>query len=302
MKISEYIFRLILGAGLCLLTMAAKPDQKQQEQDPKTKKAHQEALLGDDGVKLLQELARERAIKASNLKENSKKKIKPDDLWDYHGTTGPEHWSRLHHDFLLCGEGDAQSPIDIPAESAKSNLNIEFNYEPSSIGLYNNGKTLFINYFAKAKIVLNKRKFKLVRLQFRTPSEHVISGAEYPMEIQFHHRSADNTLALVSVFVQAGENNKVLENIWNVMPEHINRENVVREKSFDANMLFPEDRTFYFYRGSLTTPPCTENVQWVIFANPIEASLEQLEIFSTILNNNKRPVQETNNRSVRIDS
>jgi carbonic anhydrase len=302
MKIKRHISRWLLVAGLFSATIAAQKSQAQKGNEKETAKRQQENLLGDDGVKLLQELARERAIKASRLKESASTNKNPDELWDYHGITGPEHWHDLHKNFSLCGQGNAQSPIDIPEESAKSNLNIEFNYEPSSISLYNNGKTLLINYFAKAKIMLNKRKFKLVRLQFRTPSEHLVSGIEYPMEIQFYHRSADNTTAIVSVFVQAGQNNALLENIWNVMPEHINRETIVREKSFDANLLFPQDRTFYFYRGSLTTPPCTENVQWIIFANPIEASAEQLEIFSTILNNNRRPIQETNNRPVRIDS
>jgi carbonic anhydrase len=302
MKIERHISRWLLVAGLFSTTIAAQKAEEQKGSEKEAARRQQKNLLGDDGVKLLQELARERTIKASRLKESASSRKDPDELWDYHGITGPEHWHSLHKNFSMCAQGNTQSPIDIPEESAKSNLNIEFNYEPSSISLYNNGKTLLINYFAKAKIMLKKRKFKLVRLQFRTPSEHLVSGIEYPMEIQFYHRAADNTTAIVSVFVQAGQSNALLEKIWNVMPEHLNREIIVREKSFDANLLFPQDRTFYFYRGSLTTPPCTENVQWIIFANPIEASAEQLEIFSTILNNNRRPIQETNNRPVRIDS
>ena len=283
----------------CTLNLGAGQENSEPE---KCTKASREELLGDDGMKLLQELAREREIRSEDHKEQHLSKKKMRELWDYHDDIGPGHWHTLHEDFMLCNEGQAQSPIDIPANTNKSNLNVTFDYTPSSIGLFNDGKTVYVNYFGKAKILLKGRKYKLVRLLMRTPSEHHIDGREYPMEIQFYHRSADQGVAMVSVFVQPGEKNPLLEQIWNVMPEHLNRENVVREKTFDGNKLLPEDRTFYFYSGSLTTPPCTENVQWIIFSNPIQASPEQLEIFSAILNNNTRPLQERNNRPIRIDS
>ena len=266
-----------------------------------THEQNQESILGPEGVKLLQELKNER--KAKEMDRSRVRSIKKlDYLWGYEGTNGPAHWHSLHKAFALCGQGTSQSPIDIPPTTIKRNLNIEVDYENSSIGLFNNGKTLFVNYFAKAKILLNKTKYKLIRLQFHTPSEHRVGGIEYPMEIQFYHRSAENNVAMISVFVEQGETNPLLEKIWNFMPEHINHENVIREKKFNAKLLFPNDSKFYFYTGSLTTPPCTENIPWVIFTNPIQASREQLEIFSTILDNNIRPIQATNNRAIRIDS
>lgn len=222
--------------------------------------------------------------------------------WTYEGEEGPDHWGELSEDFALCSTGRTQSPINIETVIGTNINDIAFDYHDSALNILNNGHTVQVNYDAGSSITYNGVQYDLVQFHFHHPSEHTINGAASPMEIHFVHRSAEGNLAVVGVMLNEGaaDNPAYADVFANLPPEAA--EVTTLDAAVSAMSMLPEAKTYYTYSGSLTTPPCSEGVRWLLLDNPIELSAAQLEAFGSIFENDARPVQPQNARDVIEDS
>lgn len=221
--------------------------------------------------------------------------------WGYEGTEAPEFWGDLHPDFAQCTTGNAQSPINLGPAVAADLGNIEFAYGPSAASLVDNGHTLQIAPATLHFITLNGEQLNLLQMHLHTPSEHLAEGSQYPGEAHFVHTDAEGNLTVVGVLLEEGEANPVLDYIIGNAPQVTGEENHVAEE-VDLTQLLPENRVYKTYLGSLTTPPCTEQVTWIVFDQPVQASAEQIAELNAIMGNNNRPVQDVNQRQLLIDA
>jgi carbonic anhydrase/nucleoid-associated protein YgaU len=217
--------------------------------------------------------------------------------WGYSGEIGPEFWGSLSEEFALCSSGTSQSPIDISGVTPSSG-GITFNYQPTSLGsVVNNGHTIQVNYDPGSSIEVDGVQYDLFQFHFHTPSENTQDGAAAPMEVHLVHRSAEGTLAVVGVWIDAGEENPVLAQFWDSIPAEEGE--VAMEGSLNVADLVPVEPSYYAFSGSLTTPPCTEGVNWFMVDQRITASQAQIDAFTAIIGENARPVQPLNDRLIR---
>ena len=185
--------------------------------------------------------------------------------WSYEGTSDPGHWSELQSDYALCAAGQAQSPINLRSQDlSRDHETLSVDYHPTPLDEVNNGRTLTMNYAAGNTLALNDQNYELVQFHFHAPSEHLIDNQASAMELHLVHKNAANKLAVLGVMIQPGAANPLLEALWQNMPA-VEEENIPNIE-IDVNALLPRDRSFYHYQGSLTTPPCSESVNWAILA------------------------------------
>jgi len=217
--------------------------------------------------------------------------------WSYSGESGPEHWGDLSPDFATCAKGVEQSPVDIPADAALNAADISFNYQPSALTIVNNGHTIQVNYDKGSSITLNGVRYDLVQFHFHAHSEHALAGQFAPLELHLVHKNAKGGLAVVGVLLKAGAENPAYAAVLDNLPAAAGEPQVVSGASVDANQLAPATRTYWRYNGSLTTPPCTEGVQWLVMNTPVELSDAQIAKYTAIYSANARPLQPFNSRT-----
>ena len=242
--------------------------------------------------------------------------------WSYKGDTGPTHWGSLSEKFALCGSGKKQSPVDL-TDSVKADLPpLQFNYSLSQMGLVLNDHNLYAVHPLVLEHVKNQQKTELARdkldllsigdetyqlLQFHphTPSEEAINGERADMVVHLVHQNAKEQLAVVAVLFKQGEQaNPAVAKLWEglsqppISTETKGHEFKAHEVPIDANQLLPEDKNYYTLEGSLTTPPCSEGVKWVVLKQPMSISVEQLAQYNKIFSDNARPLQPLNDRQV----
>ncbi|MGR3316886.1 MAG: carbonic anhydrase [Candidatus Anammoxibacter sp.] len=220
--------------------------------------------------------------------------------WGYEGNEGPNKWGSLADEYALCGKGNSQSPVDI---SMTGNVvvdtgGIKFHYEDTPLAIVNNGHTVQVNYKSDSYINIGARKYKLLQFHFHSPSENMVEGKHYNMEVHFVHKNDDNQLAVVAVFLKEGKENPFIKTLWDNLPSEVNHENVVEKISINAADLLPQDGSYYHFTGSLTTPPCSEHVNWNVLKTPVEVSKDQIKTFLTLIGQNARPAQPLFARSV----
>jgi len=219
--------------------------------------------------------------------------------WGYEGKEGPEHWGSLKKEFSTCGAGTRQSPIDVSAgvKVDVSSSAIKFDYKKVKAEVINNGHTIQVNYPAGSSITVGDKKYNLLQFHFHTPSENIVAGRPYNMEMHLVHKSESGELAVVAVFIQQGKHNKALQQTWDVMPTKAGGKATLAKK-FVATALLPNTKSYTKFNGSLTTPPCSEGVNWLVMNKPIDVSKKQLAKFLEVVGKNARPIQAINNRFV----
>lgn len=227
-----------------------------------------------------------------------KKEEKAHIHWSYEGETGPDHWGELTPEFRTCATGNKQSPINLSNMKSKEHTPIEFHYAPGGVEIVNNGHTIQVNYKKGNSIDVEGHTYELKQFHFHEPSENTLEGKSYPMEAHFVHADKEGHLAVVAVFFEEGQMNQELQKAWDFMPTHTNEKNKIGE-SVDAYILIPQNHDYFTFDGSLTTPPCSEGVLWLVMKGHDMASREQLEKFSVTMHHpNNRPVQPLNGRDI----
>ena len=219
--------------------------------------------------------------------------------WGYENNEeGPENWKNLCEGFSACG-GQAQSPVNIESKNLEKSDKlrpINFKYNTSNVDIINNGHTVQFNVTGDNKIKIKDKNYKLLQFHFHTLSEHTVNGKHYPAEMHLVHKNNEKDYAVIGVMFKEGKENELLKKYLDKFPSK--NENYKTDEDFDLNVLLPKDKNYYYYSGSLTTPPCSEIVNWYVLKNPIEASKEQIQKLSKILHNNYRPVQKLNGRKI----
>jgi carbonic anhydrase len=223
---------------------------------------------------------------------------RPSGPWDYAGAQGPESWGRLKPEFSACASGQRQSPIDIRGGIAVQLEPIVFDYRASGFSVIDNGHTVQVNPAPGNGITVLGRRFELLQFHFHRPSEERINGRQYEMVVHLVHKDADGKLAVIAVLLDRGAAQPLIQAVWNALPLEKN-EAQAAPGAIDLNRLLPEDRRYYTYMGSLTTPPCSEGVLWMVMKTPVPVSLEQIEIFSHLYPMNARPVQQAAGRLIK---
>ncbi len=217
--------------------------------------------------------------------------------WSYTGADGPDKWGSLSPEYSTCKSGTGQSPVNISKTIGANVGDIEFNYNEAPLKMLNNGHTIQVNYSPGSSITVNGRTYNLLQFHFHSPSEDTVKGKHYDMQAHFVHKSDDGQLAVVGVFLKKGKNNSFVQTLWNEMPHEVNHE-VEGHSQINGMALLPSNGSYYHFTGSLTTPPCSESVQWFVLKTPVEVSAEQVEKFVSAVGHNARPTQPVNDRAV----
>jgi carbonic anhydrase len=221
--------------------------------------------------------------------------------WSYQGATGPQAWGKLKPDFNVCAIGKRQSPINIeesatlqgPAEP------LQFNYQPSSGTVVNNGHTIQVDLYGDNTLTVRGGTYKLLQFHFHTPSEEQINYRNFAMVAHLVHKNAEGQLAVVAVLLDPGTANALIHKVWTYIPLDTSDQVRLPAGLIDMNELLPKDQRYYQFMGSLTTPPCTEGVLWMVMKQPTTVSREQIKLFTQLFPHNARPTQPVNGRAVR---
>lgn len=218
--------------------------------------------------------------------------------WAYSGDTGPESWGVLKPEFRTCMLGKRQSPIDIRDGLPVQLDPIQFDYRPTGFRVIDNGHTIQANVDPGNSIIVQGRRYELLQFHFHRPSEERINGKQFDMVAHLVHKDTDGKLAVVAVLIEQGAAHPALQLVWNALP----LEKKIEQASsvpIDLNMILPERKNYFTYMGSLTTPPCSEGVLWMVLKQPAQMSREQINIFSRMYPMNARPVQSAQGRMIK---
>lgn len=218
--------------------------------------------------------------------------------WDYQGTTSPEHWGQLSPEFRLCTTGKNQTPINIQSTFKSSLPPLQLDFTARKQTIVNNGHTIQIDVSSGNMLKLDGRTFELQQFHFHNPSENQIHGKSFPMEAHFVYKDKNSELAVLALMMEEGATNGQLTHAWQAMPKRIGG-SVELKTPVDIRSLLPKNLAYYRFNGSLTTPPCSEGVRWLILKNPVTASKPQIDQFAAEMrHHNNRPVQPLYGRLV----
>ena len=215
------------------------------------------------------------------------------DSWDYENTNWEER------EDTEC-KSAVQSPIDInPDQAIPAQLpEIQYEYKPFQMSIVDNGHTIQGMGSENSFITVGEKRYKFLQFHFHSPSEHTVNGEAYPLELHLVHQEVGtDDLAVVGVFIEEGTENNFLGDVFSEIPSE---EKVEEQTDLMLNLsdFIPPTQAYYTYIGSLTTPPCTVGVDWILFDEPIQASTEQIAMFTEVHDNTARPVQPLQNRRV----
>lgn len=233
----------------------------------------------------------EAAIAAANKPKNGTH-------WSYEGEYGPANWPNINSSWAQCGSGKRQSPIDL-RDGMKVDLEqIGFDYHPSSFSEIDNGHTIQVTVGGGNFLTVGNQTYELQQFHFHRPSEERINGKGTEMVIHLVHRSFEGKLLVLAVLLERGKANPMIQTVWNHLPLE-KKQPVSPSILLDVNEALPEKREYFTYMGSLTEPPCTEDVLWIVMKQPMQASPAQMALFSRLYPLNARPVQQSNGRIIK---
>lgn len=213
--------------------------------------------------------------------------------WSYDGdNNGQEMWGMLSQEYAACELGTQQSPVHIAHTKIATNPDVMVHYKSSEGKLEFKNHTVVITLKGNNTVIVGDISYHLKEIRFHTPSEHTVIKAFYPLEIQLSHQSTDGKQLILAVFADTTAHHDALD----VIVDQIN--NAALNITLDPSRLLPASRGYYTYTGSLTTPPCTEGVQWLLFKNPIEISDEQFKTIAKKIGRNARLTQPIYMRTI----
>jgi len=209
--------------------------------------------------------------------------------WRYEGETGPQNWARLSSEYATC-DGSKQSPINLAdASSPEGTSLLKTSYTTEEANVVDTGHALQVNT-TSGTLSIRDQTYNLQQFHVHAPSEHTVKGQRYAAEIHLVHTTDDGQIAVLGLLVEEGDTHPHMDD-WIVEPDTtLPRYNVAR--------LLPPRRSYYTYEGSLTTPPCSEGVRWIVMNTPIQASAAQLDALRQQHDDNARPIQPRNDRTI----
>lgn len=214
--------------------------------------------------------------------------------WDYENT----NWEAISDSEC---RSNVQSPVNINTEEIiEAQLaTIQYAYEPFNMKIVDNGHTIQVYGTEDSFITVEGKKYQFKQFHFHAPAEHTLDDKRYPLEMHLvHQEEGTSNLAVLGIFIEeAAKLNPILEKVFSAIPTQKETE-VQTEVALTLSDYIPPTQEHFTYIGSLTTPPCTVGVDWIIFKEPILASKEQIAKFTQLYDNNARPVQPLNNRRV----
>lgn len=232
--------------------------------------------------------------------------------WGYEGEEGPSHWGHLSPVYAVCDTGKTQSPIDLSKGAAKGTDDIRIDYGKTVLNIshnehveeiINNGHTIQISVSGDHGIELNGHRYTLKQFHFHTPSEHTVDGKRFPMEMHCVHVDSAGRFAVLGVlFTVVDGATSAFDKMLPYLPAKPGDAQVFHDVEVDLERGLPKERTAYRYVGSFTTPPCTQDVQWVVMSTPFAVSQNVIDEFSRRLRNNDRPTQALNGRTPKLDA
>ncbi|MEQ9888017.1 carbonic anhydrase [Pectobacterium zantedeschiae] len=218
--------------------------------------------------------------------------------WGYEGNDDPAHWGKLSPDFSLCETGKNQSPVNIRQALNTQHEPLQLAFQSGTQQIINNGHTVQVNVSAGNTLLLDNETFTLQQFHFHAPSENEIDGKQFPLEGHFVYKNADGALTVIAVMFQEGAVNPQLVIAWQQIPTRVDHAEDVRTPVAIQSLL-PTSLNYYRFSGSLTTPPCSEGIRWLVLENPVTASAEQISQFSSVMHHaNNRPIQPLNGRII----
>jgi carbonic anhydrase len=218
--------------------------------------------------------------------------------WDYGEAQGPSHWGDLSPEFAQCKMGHHQSPVDIRNPRKEVLPPISFHYQPSPLHIIDNGHTIQVNYAPGSFILVGEKKYALRQFHFHRPSEEKINGRSFDMTVHLVHMDENGKLAVVAVLLQEGSDNPLVRELWTDLPREKEKEELFEKVQIDISQILPSDRSYYTFSGSLTTPPCSEDVTWFVLKVSVTISAAEINQFSQLYRNDARPSQPLNDRVV----
>ncbi len=281
-----------------------KGDSRKSSQADKAQDAKPTRALTNDEIAAmiktrLAEIRKNRAARLADERNKAATELSErTEHWSYDGENGPEKWGKRNPAWATCASGKRQSPIDI-RDGIKVDLEpVMFDYLPSRFNVLDNGHTVQVNVGSGNSITLTGRKYELEQFHFHRPSEEKINGRGTEMVAHLVHKDGDGRIAVVAVLIDSGEAHGLIQTVWNNLPLEKN-EPLVPISTIDISQLLPQRRDYYTYMGSLTTPPCSEGVLWIVMKEPIQASPQQIGIFGKLYPMNARPVQDASGRLIK---
>ena len=219
--------------------------------------------------------------------------------WAYTGEEGPDHWVDLCTGYSAC-DGISQSPVDLTGAVEDNSLTgVSLNYGTTPVEIENNGHTIEFVCEAGSKVTLNGTEYELLQFHYHGLSEHEVAGQHYPLEVHFVNKASDDNYAVIGIFIEEGAENELFTQFLEHFP-HEEGSYADHATEIDLAGLLPDNLSYYNYNGSLTTPPCSEVVNWYVLKNKITASAAQIAEFQGILHNNYRPVKNLEGRSILV--
>jgi carbonic anhydrase len=218
--------------------------------------------------------------------------------WAYQGEAGPQAWASLKPEFSACATGKRQSPIDIRDGFAVELDPVVFHYRASGFSVIDNGHTVQVNLPPGQAIEALGRRYELLQFHFHRPSEERVNGRAFEMVAHLVHKDGEGRLAVVAVLIDRGAAHPLVQAVWNALPLE-KGEAMPASGMIDLNHLLPADRRYFQYMGSLTTPPCSEGVLWMVMQQPVTLSAEQIGLFSRLYPMNARPIQSASGRIIK---
>lgn len=218
--------------------------------------------------------------------------------WAYAGPGGPEHWADLDPEYALCRHGRRQSPINIEDGVVLDLEPIEFDYQASLFSIEDTPYGLEVRVSGN-RLVLMGKSYELETVRFHRPAEESIAGRRFDMGVHLEHRAYDGERLIVAILFEAGETHPLIQTLWNYLPLEQGMRVSPPTVSIDLNRLLPVERGYHIYMGSLTRPPCSEGVLWVVLQQPVQVAAEQIAILARLHPDNARPVQPTHGRLIK---
>jgi len=235
-------------------------------------------------------------VQPAHQKEASTKELHAH--WDYLGVESPSHWAMLSKEYMTCETGNRQTPININmTHHGDHHQKLVFHYQTSQLHEMNNGHTIQVSHVSGCRVDLNDRKYQLRQFHFHAPSEHHIEANGFPMEMHLVHQDETGHVLVLAVMMKTDAPQPVLRNLWKWLPKQIGQD-VSIPLELSLTDVLPTNTHHYAYSGSLTTPPCTEGVQWIVLKEPMHVTQQDVDQFVQIIGQNARPIQPSRGRHI----